>query len=114
MEIKKINQKEQNVTIDETTITHKEFMEKFTGFWDNKIKGKTIVPIFYEYIFGKGGSNALNLLMKGMKHEGYLMGSMDKLLTKGQKIALVTVVVIVFVAIFILYALRGMGILNFG
>jgi len=100
MEIKAIDVKAQTVKIENDTLTHKVFMESFVKFWDKRIRGKTIVPLFYEYIFGKGGSNALEVLMKGMKHEGYLLGSMDKMLTREQKIALVTVVTIIFIAIF--------------
>jgi len=72
------------------------------------------VPIFYEYLFGKGGSKALELLMKGMKHEGFLLGSMDKWLTRGQKVALATIIVIIFVILIAISWLNSEGILPFG
>jgi len=109
----KIDVENQQVTLDDdtTVVNHKKFMNRSVEFWDKRIVGKTIIPIFYEYLFGKGGSNALELLMKGMKHEGYLLGSMDKWLTHGQKIALATVVIIIFVAIVVFIILRSQGLI---
>ena len=54
----------------------------------------------------------LSLLMKGKKMEGYMEGSLDKLLTKGQKIGLVSIVIIAFVVIFIAYIAQSMGLLE--
>jgi len=110
-EITSINEQNQTVTLnDGTVLTHKRFMEKFLSFWDKRIAGHTIVPIFYEYLFGEGGSNALELLMKGKQHEGYLQGAMEKgMLSKGQKIALGTIIVVVFVVMIVFYMMRSMN-----
>jgi hypothetical protein len=91
--------------------THKEWYEYFVNFWDNKIRGKAIVPIFYEYLFAKGGSNAHEQLMKGQKHEGFLLGSMDKTLTPAQKWAIGSVVTIIFVIIIAFVILKQQGLL---
>lgn len=89
--------------------SHKEWYEHFVNFWDNKIKGKAIVPIFYEYLFAKGGSNAHEQLMKGEKHEGFLMGSMDKTLSSAQKWAIGSVVTIIMVVLIVLVVLNQQG-----
>jgi len=113
MKVKEINVEEQNVTFEDndTVLTHKLFMDAFLQFWDKLIIGKSIVPIFYEYLFGKGGSNALELLMKGKEHEGYLMGSMDKMLTPRQRIALITIFIAAIIIIIIFVMVKNTGLI---
>jgi len=97
---------------NEYTFTHKEWFECFVNFWDNRIIGKSIVPIFYEYLFAKGGSNAHEQLMKGQKHEGFMLGSMDKIqLSKGTKIAIGAVLSIIMIMLLVFIVLKNQGML---
>jgi len=109
----KIDVNKQEVTLDDktTVVDHKKFMNRSVEFWDKRIVGKTIIPIFYEYLFGKGGSNALELLMKGKEHEGYLMGSMDKMLTPRQRIALITIFIAAIIIIIIFVMVKNTGLI---
>lgn len=91
--------------------THRMWYEHFVNFWDHRIVGKAIVPIFYEYLFAKGGSNAHEQLMKGMRHEGFLLGSMNKTLTPKQTIALVTIVTMIIVGMIVFIVLKNQGML---
>lgn len=110
VKVDKIDMKHKKVTLTNGYVFgHKEWYEHFVNFWDDKIKGTAIVPIFYEYLFAKGGSNAHEQLMKGQKHEGFLLGSMDKALTTGQKIAIGTVVTLIFVGLIVLVVLNQQG-----
>jgi len=110
--VKSINMKDKTVVLSNGfTFNHKQWYELFVNFWDNKIKGKTIVPIFYEYLFAKGGSNAHEQLMKGMKHEGYLLGSMNKPLLSKRAIAIGAVVTLTFVGLIAIVVLKQQGML---
>jgi len=53
----------------------------------------------------------LKALMDGKKMEGYMEGSMDKLLSKRQTIAIASVVTIIFVIVIVFVILNQQGII---
>ena len=110
-DIIKIDEKNKAVHYDNgTMITHKDFLIKLKEFFSQRIAGETLVPSDMERFMSRTSSKNLKLLMKGKKMEGYLEGSLDKFLTKGQKIALATVVTIVMVAVIAIVILKNQGI----
>lgn len=112
-EIKSIDEKAKTVHFtDDSEITHKDFLTKFREYFTGRIAGETLIPADMENFMRRTSSKNLSLLMKGKKAEGYMEGSMDKLLTKGQKMTLVGVVTIILVVIFIFYIIRSMGLLE--
>ncbi|MBS3749749.1 MAG: hypothetical protein KGY67_08650 [Candidatus Thermoplasmatota archaeon] len=97
------------------TFSHKEWYEHFVNFWDHRIVGKAIVPIFYEYLFSKGGSNAYDQLAAGMEHQGFIRGALDQKLTSAQKWAIGGVVTIIFVMLIVFVVLNQQGMIpSFG
>lgn len=112
-DIKSIDKENKTVHFtDDTKITHKEFLTKFREYFTGRIAGETLVPTDMENFMRRTSGKNLSLLMKGKKAEGYMEGSMDKLLTKGQKITLVGVCIVAFIIIFIAYLLQSMGFLE--
>ena len=97
---------------DDTQITHEGFLKKFREYFTGRIAGETLVPADMESFMRRTSGKNLSLLMKAKKAEGYMEGSMDKLLTKGQKITLIGVVIVAFVIIFIAYIANSMGLLE--
>ena len=87
------------------------FMETYRGFWKQRIAGETLVPSAIEHFMRRTSGKNLSALMKGKKMEGYMEGSMDKLLTPGQKIAIGTIITLSFVGLIILIALKNQGML---
>ena len=114
VEIQNINPIEKSVTsTDGKKITHKEFLDSFRDFLTNRIAGHTIIPSDMERFTRRTSGKNLSMLMKGKKMEGYMEGVMDKLLTRGQKIALGTILAIIIVLMVVVVVLKNMGILNF-
>ena len=115
MKIQRISEETKQVTFDDgKTITLKDFKEKMTEFFTNKIAGVTLTPGSMERFMRRTSGKSLEQLMKTKKMDGFMEGASDKLqLSKGQKIALVTIFTVVIMAIIAIYMLRGMGIFSF-
>jgi len=110
MNIKNINKTTKTVTFDnDVTINHNTFLSTFRDFLSNRIAGETLLTADMESFMRRTSGKNLSQLMKGKKMEGYFEGVSDKLLTKGQKIALATIVTIAFVGIIIFVVLRQQG-----
>jgi len=87
------------------------FMETYRSFWKQRIAGETLVPSSIEHFMRRTSGKNLSALMKGKKMEGYMEGSMDKYLTKGQKIAIGSIAAIIMVALIAVIALKNQGML---
>lgn len=94
---------------DETNITHEGFKKKFRTFLTGRIAGETLVPADMERFMRRASGKSLEQLMKSKEMEGYMKGASDKVLTRGQKIAIATVVTVVFVGIVVFVILRSQG-----
>jgi len=111
MNIKNIDKTNKIVTFDNNvTVDHKTFLSTFRDFLTQRIAGETLVPADMESFMRRTSGKNLSQLMKGKKMEGYFEGVADKFLTRGQKIALATVVTIAFVGIIIFVVLRQQGV----
>jgi len=111
MNIDHVDGKNKKVFFDDGSyITHEDFLKRFTRFFQNRIAGETLVPADMERFMRRTSSKNLELLMKGKKMEGYLEGSQGKMLTTGQKIAIGTVVTLIFVGIFAFVILKNQGV----
>jgi len=112
VEIKSVNEDSKTVTFDDgETVTYDGFIQKFYEFWNKRIAGETVTHVDFERFINRSSARNLKLLMKGKKMEGYLEGSMDKFLTKGQKIAVTTFAVIGMMAIIAFVVLKNQGII---
>lgn len=112
VDIRSIDKKERVVHFDNgTSIDYKSFIDRFRLFMQSRIAGETLYPADMERFMRRTSSKNLTALMKGKKMEGYMEGSLDKLLTRGQKIAIGTVVVLIFVGIFVFIVLRNQGLI---
>ena len=112
--IKTIDKANKSITLDDengTVVTHAKFLTRFREFLTHRIAGETLVPADMERFMRRTSGKNLSLLMKGKKMEGYMEGSMDRMLTKGQKIALATVVTVVFVVIIVYVVLESQGLI---
>ena len=110
VDIKNVDEANHKVIFDDdTTLTHKKFIEHFQSFFKGRIAGETLMPNDMERFMSRTSSKNLHLLMQGKKMEGYLEGSMDKLLTKGQKIAIGAFITIFMVAIIGLVIAKSAG-----
>lgn len=98
---------------DNSTLTLREFREKFRGFLDKRIAAETVVMADMERFMSRLSSKNLSQLVKSKKLEGYLEGSMDQFLSKGQKIALATISTIIVLGIIGLVVLNQQGMLDF-
>ena len=76
-----------------------------------RIAGESLYPADMERFMRRTSAKNLSLLMKGKKMEGYMEGVSDKMLTRGQKIAIGTVVTLVIVGIVVFVILKSQGIL---
>lgn len=109
-EIVNINKETETVYFDDnTSITLAKFMESFIGFWKCRIAGETLDPSSIEHFMRRTSSKNLSLLMKGKKMEGYMEGRQGKMLTPGMKIAIGTVVTIIFVGLIVFVVLKQQG-----
>ena len=112
-DIKDIYPDTQTVVFDDgTSITHEGFLEKFREFLKFRIAGETLVPADMERFMRRTSAKNLKLLLDGKKMEGYLEGSMDKMLTPGQKIAIGIVVTMIFVGLIVFVVLNQQGVLG--
>ena len=110
MEIEYIDKENKTVHYDDkSSVSHDEFLKKFTHFFKNKIAGETLVPVDMEWFMKRTSGKNLEQLMKGKKYEGFLEGSQGKMLTKGQKIAIGTIVTIVFVGLIVFVVMNQQG-----
>jgi len=96
---------------DGTKITYDEFIEFARNFFKNYIAGETLMPYAIEHFMRRTSSKNLSQLMRGKKMEGYLEGTIDRLLTRGQKIAIGTVIALIFVGLIVFIILRDQGII---
>jgi len=94
---------------DGTKISYPEFIEYTRHFFQNFIAGETLMPWAIEHFMRRTSSKNLSQLMEGKKMEGYLEGTMDRLLTRGQKIAIGTVIALVFVGLIVFVVLKNQG-----
>ena len=110
VDIESINEKNKLVTFDNgDTITFKQFIDRFRIFMTGRIAGESLYPADMERFMRRTSAKNLSLLMKGKKMEGYMEGVSDKLLTKGQKIAIGTVITLVMVAVIVFVILKSQG-----
>jgi len=111
MNIASINKNDKSVIYDNgKKLTHGAFMADFRDFLKYRIAGETLAPADMERFMRRTSGKNLSQLMKGKKMEGYFEGVSDKLLTRGQKIALGAIVTIVFVGIILFVVLRQQGV----
>jgi len=94
-----------------TLVSMDKFKDAWDRFWVGRIAGETIVFNDMERFMSRTSSKNLKLLMKGKKMEGYMEGSLDKMLTRGQKIAIGTVITIVMVAVIAIVILKNQGVI---
>lgn len=92
-------------------VSIEDFMTRWNAFWNNRIAGETLVFTDMERFMTRTSGKNLSNLMRGKKMEGYMEGSMDRMLTKGQKIAIATVVTIIFVVIIVYIILENQGLI---
>lgn len=112
MKISHVDEKNKTVYFDDgTNINHEGFLKKFTGFFQNRIAGETLMPIDIEQFMRRTSSKTLSLLMKNKKMEGFLEGSMNQMLTKGQKIAIATVVAAIMIGLIVFIVLKNQGLI---
>lgn len=97
---------------DGTKVTFKEFIDRFRIFMRNRIAGETLYPADMERFMRRTSGKNLTFLMKGKKMEGYMEGVSDKLLTRGQKIAIGTVVTLIMVGLIVFIVLKNQGIIS--
>jgi len=111
-QIKEIDYGTKTVYFDDgTKITYDEFIDYSKKYFKNLIAGETLMPYAIEFFMRRTSSKNLSQLMEGKKMEGYLEGSMDKLLTRSQKIAIGTVVTLIFVGLIVFVVLKNQGII---
>jgi len=102
VQIEKIDMDNKKVTLSNGFVfNHKRWYEIFVNFWDKKIIGTSIVPIFYEYLFARGGSHQYSQLVKGKTHEGFLLGQMGKPLLDTRKALAVGAIIVLIIGIVI-------------
>jgi len=111
VDIKSINKENRTVTFDDSnTITYRDFINSFRDFLRYRIAGETLYPADMERFMRRTSGKNLSQLMKGKKMEGYMEGIADKLLTRGQKIAIGTVVTFVIVGVVVFIILKDQGV----
>lgn len=112
VEIDSINEKTKTVYYDDgTKIDYDGFIDKYREFFKNRIAGETLMPEDMERFMRRTSSKNLHLLMQGKKMEGYLEGSMDKMLSRGTKIAIGVFITVFFVAIIGLVIAKSSGLI---
>jgi len=94
---------------DGSSIDHNGFIEGFIGFWKERVAGETLDPSAIEHFMRRTSAKNLSLLMKGKKMEGYMEGRQGKMLSPGMKIAIGTVVTLVFVGLVVFVVLKNQG-----
>jgi len=96
------------------SISFKGFIDGFRSFMKARIAGESLYPADMERFMRRTSGKNLSMLMKGKKMEGYMEGVSDKLLTRGQKIAIGTVITLIFVGIIVFVVLRNQGVIPGG
>lgn len=110
MEIERIDKENKEVHFDDgTKLTVKDYYKTFVSYFDTRVCGETILPTDMERFMNRTSAKNLHLLMKGKKMEGYLEGSLNKVLTPGMKIAIGTIVTLAFVGLIVLVVLNQQG-----
>jgi hypothetical protein len=111
-DIKTIDTVNKKIIFDDgQELTHKSFLEKFRAFLEGRVAGETVVPADMERFMRRTSGKSLSQLMKSKKMEGYMEGASDKVLTRGQKIAIGTVITLVFVGLIVFVVLKNQGII---
>jgi hypothetical protein len=111
VDINRIDQQNKTVYFDDgSRIDYKGFVDRFRVFLKGRIAVESLYPADMERFMRRTSGKNLSMLMKGKKMEGYMEGVSDKLLTRGQKIALGTVVTLVFVGLIIYVVLNNQGV----
>lgn len=114
VDISRIDENTKTVYYDNhTSVDHKKFMETFIDFFKGRIAGETLVPTDMEHFMRRTSGKNLSLLIRSKKMEGYMEGSLDKILSKRQMIAIGTVITIIFVGIVVYIILKNQGMLPF-
>lgn len=114
VEIESINDQTGTVKFtDGSTVSRADFIKKFVSFFNNRIAGETLIPTDMEHFMRRTSGKNLSQLMKGKKMEGYLEGSMDKMLTPQQKIAIVSIAIAGFIGVIAFVILSNQGLLPF-
>jgi len=113
IELKDIDEKTGTVTFaNGTKLTVDKFNQDFQAFLQNRIAGETVTYADMErFMRYRTSGKSLELLMKNKKSEGFAEGSGDKKLTRGQTIAIGTVVTVTVVIIMVFIILKGQGML---
>ena len=110
-DITSVNKEQKSVTFEDGEIINvKDFHNKFVKHFSGRIAGETIMPAHMERFMRRSSSKNLKQLVDGKKAEGYMEGALDKTLTPRQKIALMTIFIIVIMVIIIAYAMQGLEI----
>lgn len=112
MEIERIDRDKKEVYfIDGTVLTTKKYYQMFVSYFNKRICGETILPTDMERFMNRTSAKNLQLLLKGKKMEGYLEGSLNKILTPGMKIAIGTIVTLAFIGLIVVVVLNQQGII---
>jgi len=112
VDIERIDKESKTVFYDDgSSIDYKGFIDGFRVFLKSRVAGETLYPADMERFMRRTSGKNLSQLMKGKKMEGYMEGASDKMLTRGQKIAIGTVVTIIFVMIFAFVILKSQGLI---
>lgn len=113
IKITNINEENGIVTFDDdTTLSVESFEKDFTKFLQGRIAGETVTYADMErFMVHRTSGKSLELLMKNKKKEGFMEGSGDKALSKGQKIAIGSIAAMAIIGIVIFIILRGQGII---
>lgn len=112
VDIEGIDEENKRVFFDDGySIDFKGFIDSFRVFLRGRIAGETLYPADMERFMRRTSGKNLSQLMKGKKMEGYMEGSSDQMLTRGQKIAIGTVVTVIMVALIAFVILRNQGII---
>ena len=111
VDIESIDEKSKTVRFDDgSSIDYKGFIDCFRVFMKGRIAGESLYPADMERFMRRTSGKNLSHLMKGKKMEGYMEGVSDKLLTKGQKIAIGSLAVIIMIALIAFIVLRNQGV----
>jgi len=111
-EIENIDEQTKTVYYDDgTTVNYDEFIDEYQTFFKNRIAGETLMPNDMERFMRRTSSKNLHLLMQGKKYEGYLEGSMNKMFSRGTKIAIGVLITVFFVAIIGLVIAKSSGLI---
>ena len=88
-------------------VSFEDFMKRWNHFWTSRIAGETLVFTDMERFMTRTSGKNLSNLMRGKKMEGYMEGAMDRMLTRGTKIAIATVATIIVLVIIVYIVLKN-------